>query len=225
MLGTIVNTGAIIAGSLLGLLLKGGIPKRFDHIIMQAMALSVLCVGISGSLKSEQTLLMIISLVVGGIIGEALDIDKALNKLGQKLEDSMGKGNIAKGFISASLLFCVGSMAIVGSIQSGLEGKHDLLFIKSMMDGIVAILYTSTMGIGVIFSAAAIFIYQGTITLAAVFLGSVLAESQITDIGAIGSVLIIALGLNMLKITEIKVANLLPAVFIPMLYYIVSGLI
>ena len=229
MIGTLINTLAIIVGSLLGLLIKGGIPKRFDDIIMKALGLSVLFVGIEGSLKTTETLLLIISLVVGAIIGEALDVDKWLNELGQRIEKQFKKknkgGNIAEGFVSASLLFCVGSMAIVGAIQSGLEGNHTMLYIKSMLDGITSIIYTSTMGIGVIFSAGAVFLYQGVIALGASFLGTVLDTTQIANIGGIGSVLIIGLGLNLLGITKIKVGNLLPAVFVPMIYYIIRSFI
>ncbi len=228
MTGTIVNTVAIIVGSMIGLFLKGGIPKRFDDAIMKAMGLSVLYVGIAGSLKCTETLVLIFSLVIGVLIGEAADIDKALANLGLWVENRFKKfskgSNIAEGFVAASLLFCVGSMAIVGSIQSGLEGKHDMLFVKSILDGVIAIVYTSSMGIGVALSAVAVFVYQGIIALSAGFLGTVLMEEQITNIGAIGSVLIIALGLNMLQITKIKVANFLPAVFLPMIYYIVLSL-
>ena len=228
MLGTIVNTVAIIVGSMAGLFLKGGIPKRIDEAIMKALGLSVLYVGISGSLKCTDTLLLILSLVIGVIIGECINLDCALQNLGKWIEDKFKKqagaeGSISEGFVAASLLFCVGSMAIVGSIQSGLEGKHETLFVKSMLDGITSIIYTSTMGIGVVFSAAAVFLYQGVITMASSFLGNVLVEAQITNIGAIGSVLIIALGLNMLEITRIKVANFLPAIFIPMLYYVIQS--
>ena len=229
MLGTIVNTVAIIVGSIAGLFLKGGIPKRIDEAIMKALGLSVLYVGISGSLKCTDTLLLILSLVIGVIIGECINLDRALQNLGKWIEDKFKKqagaeGSISEGFVAASLLFCVGSMAIVGSIQSGLEGKHETLFVKSMLDGITSIIYTSTMGIGVIFSAVAVFLYQGVITMASGFLESVLVDAQITNIGAIGSVLIIALGLNMLEITRIKVANFLPAIFIPMLYYVIQSL-
>ena len=230
MLGTIVNTIAIVIGSIVGFFLKGGIPKKMDEAIMKALGLSVLYVGISGSLKCTEVLLLILSLVIGVIIGELLDLDKALNRLGKSIEGvfrkhSKSEGGIAEGFVAASLLFCVGSMAIVGAIQSGLEGNHETLFVKSMLDGITSIIYTSTMGVGVVFSAVAVFLYQGIITLASGFLGSVLVETQIANIGAIGSVLIIALGLNMLEITKIKVANFLPALFIPMIYYIAQSLL
>ncbi len=229
MLGTIVNTAAIVIGSIVGLLLKGGIPKRFNDMIMKALGMSVLYIGISGSLKSTDTLLLILSLIFGAIIGEFVDIDKWLNDLGQAIENrfkALGKGgNIAEGFVSASLLFCIGSMAIVGSIQSGLEGDHTMLFIKSMLDGITSIIYASSMGIGVIFSGAAVFLYQGAITIASGFLGNILQDGQIANITGIGSILIMGLGFNLLGITKIKVANFLPAIFIPMIYYIVLSLV
>lgn len=229
MLGTIVNTAMIAIGSLIGLFLTGGISKRFNDIIMKALGLSVFYIGISGSLKSTDTLLLILSLIIGAILGEWIDVDKALNRIGQTIENRFKKwnkgGNIAEGFVSASLLFCVGSMAIVGSIQSGLEGDHTMLFIKSMLDGITSIIYTSSMGIGVIFSGVAVFLYQGSITLAASFLGNILQDTEIANITGIGSILIMGLGLNLLGITKIKVANFLPAVFIPMIYYIVMNLL
>lgn len=227
MLGTVVNTVAILLGSILGYFLKGGIPQRFQEMIMKALGLSVLYIGIEGSIHCTDTLLLIISMILGAILGEALQLDEHLNQLGAWLEGKFkGKqGGISEGFVSASLLFCVGSMAIVGAIQSGLEGNHEMLFVKAMLDGITSIIYTSTMGIGVMLSAGAVFLYQGTMTLAAGLLGSLLEASQITNIGAIGSVLIIGLGLNLLEMTKLKVANFLPALFIPMIYYIGQSLI
>ena len=227
MLGTVVNTVAILLGSILGYFLKGGIPQRFQEMIMKALGLSVLYIGIEGSIHCTDTLLLIISMIIGAILGEALQLDERLNQLGAWLEGKFkGKqGGIAEGFVSASLLFCVGSMAIVGAIQSGLEGNHEMLFVKAMLDGITSIIYTSTMGIGVMLSAGAVFLYQGTMTLAAGLLGNLLETAQITNIGAIGSVLIIGLGLNLLEMTKLKVANFLPALFIPMIYYIGQSLI
>lgn len=229
MLGTIVNAVAIVVGCLIGLILRGGIPKRFNDTIMKSLGLGILYIGISGSIKCTETLLLIMSLVIGATLGEALNIDRALENLGKwiegKVKSRSSSGGIAEGFVSASLLFCIGSMAIVGSIQSGLQDNHEMLFVKAMLDGIISIIYSSTMGIGVIFSAAAVFIYQGAITLASGFLGQVLSEAQIVNVGAIGSVLIIVLGLNMLEITKIKVANFLPAVFVPMIYYIFLGIL
>lgn len=225
MFGTIVNTTSIIIGCILGLFIKGGIPEKFSDSLTEALGLCVLFIGIQGAVKTENTLLLIICMVIGTLIGEFLDIDKALNRLGDRIQGRFKKagafGDISKGFVSASLLFCIGSMAIVGSLESGLKGDHDILFAKSILDGITSIIYTSTMGIGVIFSAVAVFIYQGTITLGAGFLKGVLTDSAIINITGIGSLMIIAISLNMLKITKIKVANLLPALFCMLVYYII----
>ncbi len=222
MLGTIVNSGAIILGCILGLVLKGKMNKSIEKTIMNGLALCVLYIGISGSLKGEDTLIIILSITIGGLIGELVDIDKRLSSLGQWIESKFKNKNntdisISEGFVSASLLFCVGAMAIVGSLESGLRGNYDTLFAKSLIDGITAIIFTSSLGIGVIFSAASVFIYQGSITLAATYLSVILSTSIINNMTGAGSLLIIGLALNMLNITKIKIANLLPAVFIPIL--------
>ncbi len=221
MLGTIVNSGAIILGCILGLVLKGKLSKSIEKTVMNGLALCVLYIGVSGSLKGEDTLIIIISIAVGALIGELIDIDKWINRLGQWLENKFKSNNdsisISEGFVSASLLFCVGAMAIVGSLESGLRGDHSTLFAKSIIDGITAIIFTSSLGVGVIFSAASVFIYQGSITLAATYLSVILSTSVINNMTGAGSLLIIGLALNILGVTKIKIANLLPAVFIPIL--------
>lgn len=221
MLGTIVNALAVIAGALVGMLLKKGIPERISDVIMKGVALCVLYIGISGSLAGTNTLIAIISIVVGAIIGSLLDIDRHLNSLGElaerKLSKGDGKTSIAEGFVSASLLFCVGSMAIVGSIQSGLTGNHEMLYTKSMLDGISAMIFASTLGVGVFLSAAAVLVYQGIITLCAQWVQPFLSEYVVAEMTCVGSLLIIALALNMLGITKLKTANYLPAVFVPIL--------
>lgn len=223
MLGTVVNTLAIIIGSLIGFLLKGGIPKKINESIMKALALCVLVIGINGAIKSKNMILIICSLILGTLIGEFIDIDKALKNLGDNIEAKFkGKGGkISEGFVTASLVFCVGAMSIVGSLNSGLKGDYSILFTKAILDGISSIMFTSTLGIGVVFSAITVFIYQGIITLTASFLQGWLVEYIIVEVSAVGSILIMGLGLNMLGIYKIKVANMLPAIFIPLLYYII----
>jgi uncharacterized protein len=224
MLGTIVNALAIIIGSLVGFLLKGGIPKKINETIMKGLALCILVIGVSGAIKSQNMIVVICSIVIGALIGEAIDIDAKLFKLGDTIENKLqGKaGKISEGFVTASLVYCVGAMAIVGSLNSGLKGDHSILFTKAMLDGISAIMFTSTLGIGVAFSAISVFIYQGSITIGASFLQGVLSQpSIITEISAVGSVLIMGLGFNMLGITKIKVANLLPTVIIPIIYFLI----
>ena len=167
MLGTFVNFFAIIVGSTLGLLLRGGISDRFNKTIMEGVSLSVLLIGIQGALKAENILLVIISMSLGSLIGEGIDLDKRLKNLGDKLEArfSKSKSKISEGFVSASLLFCVGAMSIVGSLQSGVQNDHKILFSKSILDGISSIIFTSTLGVGVMLSAFAVLVYQGSITL------------------------------------------------------------
>ena len=223
MLGTIVNSVAIILGCLIGLLVKGKASQKNSDTVMNGLALCVLYIGISGSLKGEDTLVTIICIAVGGLIGELIDIDKWLNKLGEFLENKFNKEqkdgsvSISQGFVSASLLFCIGAMGIVGSLQSGLTGNHETLFAKSILDGIISIIFTATLGIGVMFSSVSVFLYQGTITIGASVLSGVLSTQVINSMTAVGSLLIVGLGLNMLKATNIKIANLLPAVFLPIL--------
>lgn len=228
MLGTIVNTGAIIGGCLVGFLIKGGIPERLSNTVMNGIALCVIYIGISGAFEGGNTLITIISMAFGAAIGELIDLDKWLNKLGEFLESKFSKNKIdddsdvktstvtiSQGFVSASLLFCVGAMAVVGSLESGLKGVHETLFAKSILDGISSIIFTASMGIGVIFSGISVFIYQGAITIGASFLSGILSDSVVNSMTAVGSLLIMALGLNMIKACNIKVANLLPSMLIP----------
>ncbi|SCI40396.1 Protein of uncharacterised function (DUF554) [uncultured Clostridium sp.] len=222
MLGTIVNTLAVICGCVVGLLVKGGIPEKVSNTVMNGIALCVIYIGISGSLEGGNILITIMSMAIGSVIGELIDLDKHLNQLGRYLEMKFSKKSdidisIAQGFISASLLFCVGEMAVVGSLESGLRGNHSILFAKSILDGISSIIFTASMGIGVIFSSIAVFLYQGIITIGASYLSAILSNDVVSSMTAVGSLLIMALGLNMIKACNIKVANLLPTMFIPVI--------
>lgn len=222
MLGTIVNCIAIIVGSAIGLIVNGRMPERISNTIMKGLALCVLYIGISGALKGENSIEMIICMAIGAFIGELIDIDKRLVQLGDYLEGKFKskseKVSISEGFVTSSLLFCVGAMALVGSLESGLKGDHTTLFAKSMLDGISSIIFASTLGIGVILSVATVFIYQGTITICAEFLNGILSTTVIDSMSAVGSLLIIGLAINILCDKDIKVANLLPAVFLPIIY-------
>lgn len=222
MLGTIVNTIAVIIGAGIGMFLKKGIPEKLADTMMKGLGLCTLFLGISGSLDGQNSLILIISIVAGALIGEGIDLDAKLNQLGQWLENKFkskdgGKVSIAEGFVSASLLFCVGAMTIVGSLQSGLQGNHEMLFNKSMLDFVAAIIFASTMGIGVMVSAAFVFVYQGAITLLAQWVAPILSDVVIAEMNCVGSVIIIGLALNILGITKLKVMNYVPAIFIPIL--------
>lgn len=227
MLGTLVNFSAIVVGSIIGILFKNGIPEKVSNTIMQGLSLCIILIGISGAIKGSNTLLIIISMVIGGLIGELIDLDNLLKKFGDKIEEKFkGTGiKVSEGFVTASLIFCVGSMAIVGSLQSGLEGNHTILFAKSMIDGIASIIFASSLGFGVTLSSFSVLIYQGAITLAASSLKAILIQSVITEMTAVGSLLIIGLGFNTLNITKIKVANLLPAIFVPIIYQFILNVI
>ena len=232
MLGVIVNSIAIIAGGIVGLIINKGISERLNKIIMDGIALVVMYMGISGALKGDNALYVIISICVGGFIGELIDLDKLLNKLGEYIDEKLTKKNkedkdneknsLSRGFVSASLLFCVGAMAVVGALNSGLFGNNDTLFAKSALDGVSSFLFSLTMGIGVLLSAVAVFLYEGIIACGAFLLKGVLSTAVITEMNAVGSLLILALGINMILKANIKVANLLPAMFVPIIFGIIG---
>lgn len=215
MLGTIVNVLSIVAGSIVGVILKKGIPDRVKATLMQAMGMAVLIIGTSMALKTKNVLVVLISLVLGGIIGETLNIEKKLNQIAKLFEEKIGEksGDFSKGFVTASLVYCVGAMAILGSLESGLSGNHTTLYVKSVLDGTTSIMFSSSMGIGVMFSAIPVFVYQGTITLGATFVKTFLNDNVIREMTATGGILILGIGLSILEIKNIRVANLLPAVF------------
>lgn len=223
MLGTVVNTLAIIAGSLIGLLFRRGIPERVNQTVVHAIGLSVILIGIRGALGTDDLLIVILSLAFGAILGELMDIEKALEQtgkwIGRKL--SVTGDGMAKGFVTASLVFCVGAMAIVGSLESGLSGNHQTLFAKSVLDGVTSIVFTSTLGFGVIFSAVPVFLYQGSITLAADVAKPLLSPGVVQQISAVGGLLIAAIGINLLQMARIRVGNLLPAIVMPLLYALI----
>lgn len=230
MIGTIVNSLTIIAGSFAGFLsnvfFKKGIPERINNTVMNGLSLCILLIGISQAMEVKNMLLVIISIVLGGIIGEIIDIDKWLKNLGDSLEKKLGGrgGKVSEGFVSASLIFCVGSMAIIGSLESGLSGKYDILFAKSILDGVTAVIFSSSLGLGVALSSVSVFLYQGIITIASSFLKGILVGTVINNMTSVGGLLIIGIGLNMLKLTNIKLANLLPGILIPVIYQMLCSL-
>lgn len=221
MLGTIVNTIAIIVGALIGIFLKKGLPDQLADALMKGLGLCTLYLGISGSLKGENSLILIISIVIGALIGEGLKLEDKIGSFGNWIEKKFKKDgqttSIAQGFVTSSLVFCVGAMAIVGSLQSGLQGNYEMLFNKSMLDFVAAIIFASTLGVGVVFAAGFVFVYQGAITLLARWIAPFLSDNTIAEMTCVGSVLIIGLALNMLGITKLKIMNYVPAVFVPII--------
>lgn len=224
MIGVIANTLTVLLGSALGLVLKKGIPSRVSSAVMAAIGLCTLYIGVDGALEGSNTIVLIVSMVLGTIAGTLLDLDDKINRIGNFIEWKMKrdgeKTTIAEGFMTGSLLFCVGAMTIVGSLNAGLTGDNELIFTKSILDLISSCMLASSLGIGVMFSAIFVFVFQGALVLLSGLLQSVLTDAaMIAEITCAGSVMIIGLGLNILGITKIKIANMLPAIlFVPFLY-------
>ncbi len=219
MIGVLANVATVILGSIIGLLIKKGLSNRIAGAMTTATALAVIYIGIDGMLSGSKTLVLVLSLVLGGVIGTILNLDGHLQRLGQKVEHRFRGGNtkIAEGFVSATLLFCVGAMTIVGALQSGLSGNHEMQFTKAILDFISSIVLASTLGWGVMLAALSVLVVQGSIVLLAGAIAPVLSTTVISEMTCVGSVLIFALALNMLGITKIKLMNFVPAIFLPIL--------
>lgn len=227
MIGTVVNSAAVVAGGILGATVGGTIHEKYKTTIMQGISLSVIVIGLSMALKGKLVLLTILSLIIGGIIGEMIDIEDRLDKFGSWIQSQIHKGGhvstFSEGFVIASLVYCVGSMAIIGSIEDGIRHNPNILFEKSVLDGVSALVFASSLGFGVTLSAVSVFIYQGAITLLASLLQPMLTNADwvITEMSAVGGILIMGIGLTMLEVKKIKVGNLLPSIFIPVIYGVI----
>ena len=219
--GTLVNAGTILLGSLLGILLGKRFPEHLSDAVTKGLALCVLYIGIDGLFDGENTLITIISIVIGCMIGELADLDKRLHDLGDRIESrfrsSGGKTSLSEGFVSATLLFCVGAMAITGALDGGLRGDHATLYAKSALDFVSSMIFATTLGIGVALSAVSVFLYQGIIAVCASFAAPYLAPIVVAEMKCVGSLLLIGLSFNMLGITRLKMMNYVPAVFLPIL--------
>ncbi|MGN0487832.1 MAG: DUF554 domain-containing protein [Ruminococcus sp.] len=219
LLGTGVNVLTVLLGSTIGILVNKGIPERLTDTLFKALGLVTVFIGVSGCLTGSSVMLVVVAMILGTLIGELVDLDKQINRLGKKLESKFDKGNpnsrMAEGFVSASILFCVGSMTIVGCLQAGLKGDNSVLFTKSALDLCSSMIFASTMGIGVMFSAAFVLVYQGLLTVLAVWISPFLSTAVIDSMSCVGYIVIIALGLTMLGAIKLKVTNLVPAMFLP----------
>ena len=213
--GTIVNVVAIAAGSLVGFKAGRLLSERMRKTLMSGLGLAVLLIGLKLSLQSQQLMIVIASLILGGLIGEMIGIEKRLENFGERLQKRFsGSGKVAEGFVVASLLYCVGAMAIMGSLQDGMGDKPTILYAKAALDGVASIALASTLGIGVLFSVIPLALYQGAITLATGLMSRVLTESVMTEMNAVGGLLIVAIALDLLGLKRLPVGNLLPAVFV-----------
>lgn len=224
MIGVLVNCATVILGSLIGLLFKKAIPERLSDTAMKGIGLCNIYIAISGMLKGSNVLILIISVILGGLIGEAIDIDKGINTFASYVEKKFKKDTsspIALGYVTGSLLFCTGAMTIVGSINSGILGDHSLIFAKSTLDFVSSMMLSVSLGIGVLLSFSFVFVFQGGLVLLATYLEPFLTEYVVNEMTLCGSVLIFALSLNLLGITKIKVANYLPAIILtPIIYHL-----
>ena len=219
LLGTIANAGAIIIGGIAGSFFRKGISERFSNIIMTVLGLFTLVLGMMFAVDSQNALVVVFSLVIGSVIGEWIDIEKRMNDLGDYVQDKLnsGEGSFSKGFVTASLLFCVGTMSIMGSLQSGLMNDHKILLMKSILDGTISVVFASTLGIGVVLSSLPVLVYQGSIALLASSVAPYLSEAVITEMTAVGGVLLVGMGINLLETRKLKVGNMLPAIFLPII--------
>jgi len=237
MIGTFVNVGAILIGSLVGLLLKRGIPDKINSAIIKAEGVAILVIGLNGvltamlsvtvdgKLQADGALLLLISVVAGCVIGELLKIEDRLNGLSGLMERKLKADNLSRGFVTATLIFVIGAMGIIGSLNDGLTGDHTILFTKSMLDFITAIVLTATFGVGVMFAAIPVFVVQGGISLLARFIAPYASDEPVRLFSMVGYALVIALGFNFLTDAKVRVANLLPALAIPILYSYIWGLL
>jgi uncharacterized membrane protein YqgA involved in biofilm formation len=220
MIGTIVNTVLVIVGSLAGMLLRKGIPDNIKKIIMVGLGLFSCILGGKMGFEMNRPLVVVLSLILGGVIGEVLHVEEFLESIGEKLKrivKAQGESSFAQGFVFASILFCVGPMTILGSIQAGLQNRPELLFVKSLMDGVSSIILASTMGFGVIFSAVTVLVIQGGLTLLARQFIFLTDPVYLNDFTSVGGIMIFAIGLRLMDVKSIKVSNFLPALVIVIL--------
>ncbi|HOI85166.1 MAG TPA: DUF554 domain-containing protein [Acholeplasmataceae bacterium] len=231
-MGTLINAAAIIIATLLGVIFKKGLPERIQKGVMVSLGLGLAALSLgwflkdfftiqNGDLLTSDDLLIIVSLVIGVMIGEWIDIEGRLNTWAEGIEKKYNLPPLAKGFIAATLIFCVGAMAIVGSIQDGIYGDMTTLLIKSALDFVTAMILASVLGIGVIFSAISVLIYQGAITILAMFGADLMTPEIIRSLSMIGNILLIGIGINFMELKRIKVANMLPALLVPIIYHVI----
>lgn len=217
LLGSVVNGGAVVVGGLVGMFVGKLLPERLRTSVMAALSLMTIGIAVPGLLKSKNALIPIISMVVGTLIGELLDIDSAVNKLGEKLQKRFSGSRVTEGFVTGSLVFAVGALAVMGPLESGLQHQHSLLFSKSVIDGVASIVFASTMGLGVALSGITVFVVEGSIALLASVVAPYLGEAVVNEITFVGSLLIVGISLNLLGATKLRILNMVPAILLPIL--------
>jgi len=232
MIASVVNAAAILIGGLLGLLFKNNIKEKYSQAVQVGLGLCVMPLGIKNAIGGNDTLCVIVCMVLGILLGELLKIEDRLDRTGDLLKSKFSKtgganSRFTEGFMSATILFGVGTMAVVGSIEAGINSNYDIIFSKSLIDGVTAVIFASAMGLGVLFSAAPILIYQGGLTLLAMTLGPMLSAEVVAEMSAVGGLIMIGIAINMMGISNVKirVGNMLPAVFLPLAYMPLAELI
>ena len=224
-LGTVLNMGAVIAGTAVGVGVGQRLPARVREIVTDGLGLLTILMGLRMALETEQFLVVLGSVLVGGLIGEALDIEHRLERVGDRLQArlSTGSSTFSTGFVTASIMFCVGPMAVLGSIEDGLRGTVEILSVKSILDGFASLAFASTLGWGVGFSALSLLVYQGALTLGAGFFDRVLTDSMIAEMTAVGGLLVLSMGLRLLQVREIRTGNFLPALVLAPVIVALAG--
>lgn len=217
LLGSLVNGGAIIVGGLVGLFAGKLLPERLRGSLMAALSLMTIGIAVPGLLKSSNALIPIISMVVGTLIGELLDIESAVNKLGESLQKRFTGSSVTEGFVTGSLVFAVGALAVMGPLESGLQHQHSLLFSKSVIDGVASVVFAATLGLGVALSGVTVFVVEGSIALLASVVAPYLGDVVVNEITFVGSLLIMGISLNLLGVTKLRILNMVPAIFLPIL--------
>ncbi len=219
ILGALSNAIAVLVGGTIGSVMKRGLPKKYGDAIIQALSLFTFGMGIMFFLKSKEIMVLVISLALGTFLGEWINIEKRLEGFGDSIQKRMKNvgGNFSEGFVTASLIFCVGSMAIMGAMQSGLAGNHEVLFAKSALDVIASLIFASAMGVGVAFSSVSVLVYEGGLSLAAAAVAPYLSVAVVDEMTAVGGVLLMGLSLSILEIKKIRAGNMLPAMFFPII--------
>ena len=230
MIAAVVNAAVVVLGGLLGLLLGGRLKEDHTQTIVHALGICTIVIGITSAIVTSNILIVIICLVIGTILGELLKIEHRLDTLGDWLKAKVAKkggGRFTEGFVTASLLFCVGSMAIMGSFDAGLRGDYNTIFAKSALDCVMAVTFAATMGVGVLFSGATVLVYQGALTLLAGLVEPFLSAAVVTEMSAVGGVMLIGTGINILGLMQkrIRVGNMLPAIVLPVVWFAVTGLL
>jgi uncharacterized membrane protein YqgA involved in biofilm formation len=229
MLATVINALAIIAGSLIGLLLKKGLSKRFETAIFTAAGITTMVIGIQMALKTSHVLAFALALILGGLTGTTIRIEDAVLRLGERLKNRFARGEasgtFALGFLNASILYCSGAMAIIGSFKAGTEGDYSILLTKSILDGILSLLFASAMGVGVLFSAASVFAYQGLLTLLSIWVKPYVSPLMLSELTGIGGALVLMIGFNLLDIKKLKTGDFLPALAFTVLFVFLMPLV